>query len=95
MTDNITVKVSGTAVYKAVKSYLDNSEEMRDTIKVMVDKYLETAVKSRIQSILSQLETTTRHKITTELDLFIKKEVETRVAHHISIGVKKLFEGSK
>lgn len=93
MEDAITVKVSGTAVYKAVKQYLDNSTQLQDSIKVLVDKHLEVAVKGRIQSILDGLEMQAKYKIKQELETLVKKEVEAKVASYIAAGVKRMFEG--
>lgn len=93
MSDEIHVKVSGSAVYRAVKNYLDNSEEMKATIQKMVDKHLETAVKGRIESMLRDLDMNVRYKIKTEVDALVKKEVEAKVAAYISKGIQKMFEG--
>lgn len=91
--DNITVKVSGTAVYKAVKNYLDNSEEIKKEVDSLVKKHLETIVKGRIESIITNLDMTVRAKIKTEIDTLVKKEVEARIATYISKGIQKMFEG--
>lgn len=93
--DNITVKVSGTAVYKAVKNYLDNSENLKAAVHAIADKHLEHMVKGRIESLLSGIETSVRHKVKTELDVIVKKEVEARVAEYISKGIQRMFESSK
>lgn len=93
MEDPITVKISGSAIYRAVKNYLDNSDEMKQAVKVAVDKHLEIAVKGRIESILAHLDSHARYKMKTEIDALIKKEVEARVAEYISKGIKKMFEG--
>lgn len=93
MTDEIHVKVSGSAVYRAVKNYLDNSEEMKTAIGVAVNKHLEVAVKGRIESILAHLDSHARFRMKNEIDAVIKKEVEARVAEYISKGIQKMFEG--
>lgn len=92
MTDEINIKVSGTAVYKAVKQYLDNSDSLKKEIEQYTNKYLEQAVKSRIDSIISGLETQAKYKIKTEIDVMVKKEVEQKIATYISNSVKKVFE---
>lgn len=95
MDDNITVKVSGTAVYKAVKNYLDNSPEMQKTVAELVAKHLEAAIKNRITSMMHNLEGEARYRLRTELDTLVKKEVESKVATLISKGIAKMFEGEK
>lgn len=92
--DNITVKVSGTAVYKAVKQYLDNSPTVQKQIAEAVEKVLGPAIQNRVNGMLSQLDADIRFSTRKELDATIKKEVETRIAQHIQKGIAKMFEGS-
>lgn len=95
MSDEIHVKLSGTAVYKAVKNYLNNSPELQEQLKTMVNKQLEPAVLNKIESAVDSLFYEMRHKVNQELDRLVKKEVEARVAEHISRGLKRLFEGDQ
>ena len=93
MEDNITVKVSGTAVYRAIKQYLDNSPEFQNSIKETLAKLLDSTLKNRVESIVVRFERDIIFKTRQELDSLIKKEVETKVASYISAGVSKMFEG--
>jgi ribosomal protein S17E len=93
MNDEIHVKVSGKAVYKAVKNYLDSSEELGNTIKELTSKHLENIIKNKMESILTRMDYEVQYKLKQELDKIVRKEVETKVAGYIATGIKKMFEG--
>jgi squalene cyclase len=88
--DNITVKVSGSAVYKAVKQYLDSSEHIQKTIQQTLDKHLDETVKSRVTSMLDKAQRDTSYKIKSEIDKLIIKEVEDKVTAHVIKALKKI-----
>lgn len=92
--DNITVKVSGTAVYRAVKQYLNNSTELQQHVADLLAKHLEPSVKNKVDSLMNDIYHDARRKISSEIDRIVREEVQKRVADIVSRGIQNIFEGN-
>lgn len=91
--NNITVKISGTAIYKAVKNYVDNSQELKLYIETTFKKLIVPVIENRVTKMLGDIEAKTKKQLEKEIEQAVKKAVEDKLATYISSGLKNLFEG--
>jgi elongation factor P hydroxylase len=73
MTEDLKIGVSGTAVYKAVRNYLNNSPELKQKIDEQIQKLVEKGV----------LEEIARRKMAEQLTSYYTKDLLQKVAKDV------------
>jgi hypothetical protein len=97
MSENITVKVSGSEIYKAVKNYLNNSDHLKklveDQVKAYVDKGLMNQTIERV--VRSKLDTTYYSNPLKEvITQIVNQEVKNKINEYVLSSVKTAFTES-